>query len=231
MTVVSRALLATFFALALASVADARTYPWLGVRIRDLSEQEMEEIAARHGVREGFGVYIVDVIEGAPAQRAGLQRGDIVVAVNGRPIVETRLLQRLLASASLDRDVRLTILRTDGRRQLGVRLAVMPTAMAGERTAADFGFVLRDPDAPGPLPGRLLDATPPGVPAVVAVLKGSPAEHAGLSVGDVIVDVEGRAVATGDAAREVLASVEISRPLRLTVRRGTESRALTLAAP
>lgn len=231
MTSVRRAALALLFALLLAPVADARTYPWLGVRIRDLSEQEMEEISARHGIREGFGVYIVDVIEGAPAQRAGLQRGDIVVAVNDRPVVETRLLQRLVAAASLDKDVRLTILRPEGRRQLGVRLAVMPSAMAGERTAADFGFVLREPETAAQAVGRTLDPTPPGTPAVVAVLKGSPAERAGLSVGDVILDVEGRPVATGEAAREALAAVEVTRPLRITVRRGVEQRVVTLAAP
>jgi serine protease Do len=231
MTSLRRGALALLLALALAPAADARTYPWLGVRIRDLSEQEMEEIAARHGIREGFGVYIVDVIEGAPAQRAGLQRGDIVVAVNGRPVVETRLLQRLVASAGLDKDVRLTILRPDGRQQLGVRLAIMPSAMAGERTAADFGFVLRDPEAAGQPPARALDPLPPGAPAVVAVLKGSPAERAGLSIGDVIVEVEGRSVATGEAAREALAAAEVTRPLRLTVRRDGEPRSLTLAAP
>ena len=56
------------FAL-VASAADARPWSWLGVRIRDLSEQEMEEIATRHGIREGFGVVIVEVIADTPAAR------------------------------------------------------------------------------------------------------------------------------------------------------------------
>jgi serine protease Do len=224
-------LLGLVLAAATAPAVDARTYPWLGVRIRDLSEQEMEDISAKHGIREGFGVYIVDVIEGAPAQRAGLKRGDIVVAVNDRPIVETRLLQRLLASASLEKDVRLTILRPEGRRHLGVRLAMMPAPMAGERTAADFGFVLREPLASGQPGGRAMDPNPPGVAAIAAVLKGSPAERAGLTVGDVLVEVAGRAVDTGEAAREALAGVDVSGPLRLTIRRNGEQRGLTVAAP
>ena len=44
-------------------MVDARPYSWLGVRIRDLSESEMEDLARRHGIREGFGAYITDVIE------------------------------------------------------------------------------------------------------------------------------------------------------------------------
>src|SRR2546426_9761197 len=89
--------------VSVATAADVRQWSWLGVRIRDLSEQEMEEIAARHGIREGFGVVIVEVIEGAPAARAGLKNGDIVVAFGKRPVTETRLLQRLVAAGATAR--------------------------------------------------------------------------------------------------------------------------------
>ena len=55
----------------LAGEAGARPWAWLGVRIRDLSEQEMDEIAKRHGIREGFGVVIVEVMEETPAAAGG----------------------------------------------------------------------------------------------------------------------------------------------------------------
>ena len=228
MTPGRRALLAAVLLVASAGSVAARPYPWLGVRIRDLSEQEMEEIASKHGIREGFGVYLVDIVEGAPAQKAGLKRGDIVVAVNDRPIVETRLLQRLLSSQALDRDVKLTVLRTEGRRDVSVRLALMPPAMAGERAAAELGFVLREPESAVAPRGA---ASGDGAPAVVAVLKGSPAERAGMAVGDVILEVNGRGVLGGEAAREALADSEPAKPVRLTVRRGGEERTFTLVAP
>jgi hypothetical protein len=41
------------------ATVNAAQWAWLGVRIRDLSEQEMDEISSRHGMREGFGVFIV----------------------------------------------------------------------------------------------------------------------------------------------------------------------------
>ena len=62
--------------LTLATVVEARPWAWLGVRIRDMSEQEMEEISARHGIREGFGVVIVEVMEDTPAARSGLVRSE-----------------------------------------------------------------------------------------------------------------------------------------------------------
>ncbi len=217
-------------ALVIAStgMVEARAYPWLGVRIRDLSEQEMEDLASRHGVREGFGVYIVDVVQGAPAATAGLKQGDIVVAVDGRPIVETRLLQRVLGSAPVDNDVRLTVLRTEGRREIVVRLTLMPSQLAGERTAVDFGFVLRERETAAQAVGRTIDRTPSEIAAIVAVIPRSPAERAGLAVGDVVTAVNDQTVATADAAREVLAKVDPARPLRLTVRRGAGERSVTI---
>jgi serine protease Do len=77
----------------LAPAAEAATrWGWLGVRIRDLSEQEMEEISQRFGLREGFGAVIVEVINETPAAAAGLRTGDLVVAFSDRPVVDTRSL-------------------------------------------------------------------------------------------------------------------------------------------
>jgi serine protease Do len=208
-------------------VAEARPWSWLGVRIRDLSEQEMDELATKHGIREGFGVVIVDVMEGTPAARAGLKSGDIVVAFDDRPVTETRQLQRLIARGPVERDARLTVLRTEGRRALNVRLAQMPRTVAGERVAAEYGFILRDPDGPQPeLGGR----RPAGVGAAAAVVslvvKDSAAARAGLEVGDVILEVQETSVVTRDAAREALADLAPEQSLHLTVRR--EGRRLPL---
>src|SRR5947207_12510570 len=107
-TIVTAVLLTT----TVLDAAATRPWAWLGVRIRDLSEQEMDDLASRHGIREGFGVVIVEVMTDTPAAQAGVRAGDIVVALDGRPITDTRLLVRLIARAPLDRDVRLTVLRS-----------------------------------------------------------------------------------------------------------------------
>ena len=94
----------------LAPSADGATrWGWLGVRIRDLSEQEMEDISRRFGLREGFGAVIVEVIKETPAAAAGLRNGDLVVAFRDRPVVDTRSLQRAIGSTSVGETVRLTV--------------------------------------------------------------------------------------------------------------------------
>jgi serine protease Do len=214
--------------LVLTTVVEARPWAWLGVRIRDMSEQEMEEISARHGIREGFGVVIVEVMEDTPAARSGLRNGDIVVAVNGRPITETRLLQRLIGATAPEADTRLTVLRQDGRRQVGVRLAAMPREVVGERVAAEFGFSLREVGAQGEPAGARPAA---GAPTVAAVIRGGAAEKSGLQVNDVLLQVGDRAVLTREVAREALADSPLDQPLHLIVRRGEERITLSIKAP
>ncbi|HEY7520427.1 MAG TPA: PDZ domain-containing protein [Methylomirabilota bacterium] len=210
-----------------ASLAEARGWSWLGVRIRDLSEPEMDELAKRHGIREGYGVVIVEVMEGTPAQRAGMKNGDIVVAVDERPVTDTRVLQRLIAAGPVERDARLTVLRPEGRRPLGVRLVAMPRTIAGERVAAEFGFILRDPDPQPEIGGRRPGGT---APTVTLVIRGSAAERAGLQTGDVILQINDTAVVTRDAAREALADLATEQPFKLTVRRGQRHLALDVPA-
>lgn len=199
---------------------------WLGVRIRDLSEQEMEDISQKHGLREGFGVVIVEVMKETPAEASGLKTGDVVVAFRDRPVVDTRTLQRLVASTSAGDTLPLTVLRRDdGRHRVTVRVGVMPDTVAADRIAAEFGFLVRDPDAQGEATVARLTGGPPAVGAVVAR---SSAEAAGLQVGDVLVEVNGRHVLTLAAVREALLASSLDRPLPLVVLRDAERVQLVL---
>jgi serine protease Do len=215
--------------MAPADPAWAAPWGWLGVRIRDLSEQEIEEISQKYGLREGFGVVIVEVMKETPAEASGLKNGDLVVAFRDRPVVDTRTLQRLIASTSAGETVPLTVLRRDtGRRGVSVRVGVMPDTVAADRVALEFGFLVRDPDAQGEGAATRLSEGPP---AVGAVLARSSAEAAGLQVGDVLVEVNGRPVLSVAAAREALLASSLERPLPLVVRRDSERVPLLLKTP
>jgi len=202
---------------------------WLGVRIRDLSEQEIEEISKKFGLREGFGVVIVDVMKETPAEASGLKNGDLVVAFRDRPVVDTRTLQRLIASTSVGETVPLTVLRPEaGRRGVTVRVGRMPDTVAADRIAAEFGFLMRDPGAPGEGASARLSEGPPAVGTIVGR---SSAEAAGLQVGDVLLEVNGRPVLTLAAAREALLASSLEQPLALVVRRDSARVSLTLKMP
>jgi S1-C subfamily serine protease len=148
-----------------------------------------------------------------------------VVAIRERPVVDTRGLQRAVAAARVGDTVRLTVLRQEeGRRPMQVRIGQMPDTVAAERVAAEYGFLVRDPEGQPELGG----ARPPAVPSVAAVLPRSRAERAGLQVGDVLTEVNGRPVVTLDAVREALLAAGPEGPLPLIVRRDQERVAVTL---
>jgi serine protease Do len=211
-----------------AAAESSPRWGWLGVRIRDLSEQEMDEISMRHGIREGFGAVIVEVIPETPAAAAGLRSGDLLVAFRDRPVVDTRTLQRLVAAGQVGDNVTVTVLRRgEGRRRLALSLGPMPEPMAAERVAAEFGFRVRDPEPQPELGG----GRPSAGPAVAAVLRGSAAEAAGLKVGDVLLEINGRPVLTLEAARQALVAASLETPLPLTVVRGDDRVSMVLDRP
>jgi S1-C subfamily serine protease len=218
--VIARVIAAAAVIVALASTVEAAPWAWLGVRIRDLSEQEMNDVTARHGIREGFGVMIVEVLEDSPAAKSGLKNGDLVVAFDERPVTETRVLQRFIAAAGAGRETKLTVLRAAGRERVEVRLAAMPRAVVGERIAAEFGFIVREPEPAGP-----------AAPAISVIIRRSPAERAGLEAGDVILQINDQTVATREAVREALADASLEVPLRMTIGRGGARLSVVLNAP
>jgi serine protease Do len=208
--------------LALPTAQAAERYGWLGVRIRDLSESEAEELAVKLGVREGYGVMIAETLPDTPAQVAGLRAGDLIVAIEGRPVVETRALQRVVGATPAGRELAVVVLREGRRRELRVRVGEMPADAVADRVAAEFGFLVRDPAAEETAGGG------PRPVVVAAVLERSAAARGGLEVGDRILAINGTPAASVEAARRELQNAALRDPLRLRVERRGEPLNLVL---
>jgi serine protease Do len=185
------ALWACLWVLALPGQGDAARPPefgWLGVSIAEVGEDLADRLAATFGPAAGTGVQVREVLKGGPAERALLERGDVIVQVDAQPIWEVRQLQRLLRSQPVDRRLALTVLRGSSRLTVSVSVGAMPpparALLAGER----FGFLAREvTERDSPEPARL---------AVAFVEPDSPAARAGLRPLDLILRVGDQPIQT-----------------------------------
>ncbi len=139
------------------------------------------------------GALVAEVTADSPAAKAGMEPGDVIVAVDGQKIADGRALARVVADIAPGKETKITVRRDAAERELAVQVAAQPdadrtvTADAGEAHGRKLGVALAPitPQARRALGlGEELKGT-----VIAEVAEGSPAQDAGLRAGDVIVAV------------------------------------------
>jgi serine protease Do len=203
----------------------------LGVTIQPVNA----DIAKSLGLEKVAGAIVNSVSPDSPAERAGVERGDVIVALEGAPVADSNALRNQVARMQPGSTVRLTVLRDGRERQLTARLAEL-TASAGEGAeparegtpSGAFGLSVQ-PLTPE-LAERLgLSAGTRGV-AVTAVDPQGAAADAGIREGDVIEEVDRKPVRNAEELRAALRAAG-SRPALVLVNRRGDSLYLTVSAP
>ena len=154
-----------------------------------------------------------DVTANSPAQKSGIQKGDIILQVDGKPVADSNALRMAISMMQPDSNVNLRILRNGTQKDVAVQLAELPTDTAalkhdtnGEKSALG-GVSVQNLDAETAQDLKL-PSNSQGV-VVTNVSPSSEAADAGLRPGDVIQEVNHKAVKnTADFERAVGASKE-----------------------
>jgi len=156
----------------------------LGVYVQDLTP----ELAQAFGISTLRGAVIAQVIPGSAAETAGIREGDVVAAINGRPIKKASDLRNAVGLLRVGESLDLEVLRDGVTEFLRARISA-PTIIQNTGQAISprlDGALLRELDA---------DAERYGV-LVVEVENDSPAWRAGLRQSDLIVSVNRQPVRT-----------------------------------
>jgi serine protease Do len=200
---------------------------WLGVSIQPVGE----DMAKSLKLKEAKGAIVSDVTAGSPAEKSGVKPGDVVLAADDKPMADNGALSRYISGKAPGTSVRLTVFRDGAEKSISVVLGTFPD----EKQQADdvekegrpqLGMTLHDltPD----LAGRL--ELPRGTKGAVVmdVEAGEAAENAGLSQGDVIVEVNGVAIDGVDSFEAEIAKAKPAGLARLRVRSGNLHRFVVL---
>jgi serine protease Do len=158
------------------------TRGWLGVSIQDVTE----EIAKSLKLKDNAGVLIAEVLEGDPADKAGLKSGDIIIEVNGKKIKDSHQLLMIVAEFRVGDKVEIKALH-DGQEK------VFQVIIAERKEKADiiagsgyFGMTVQEIT---PEIAKHLGIVKKVGIIVVDVKEGSPADEAGIRPEDVILRV------------------------------------------
>lgn len=87
---------------------------WLGIALQDIPFEKRKAL----GLDVSRGAYVVDVVTGGPAFRAGIKAGDVIVTFDGKDVADTGELRNLVATTPIGKEVTLGIVR--GGRKLSI---------------------------------------------------------------------------------------------------------------
>jgi len=180
------------------------TRGWMGVRIRAVTA----DIADSLGMKKAEGAIVDEPQAGSPAAKAGIMAGDVITAVDGIEVKDSRALARKIGSMAPGTSVKLDVMHKGSERTVSLTLGQLPDERQAEAGSADRGM----PDGGTQHLGLTLapasetgDGNRGG--AITAVDPNGPAAEYGVKAGDVILDVAGAAVSTPADVRKELANL------------------------
>ena len=176
---------------------------WLGVMFRPLGPAELNRLKIDHGIQ------VVQVLEGQPAAKAGIEAEDVLLEIDGKKIADVDAFRAMVASKKPGTRVTLKLLRDGKEKTAEVTLGEQggeqeAQAMPGGGEKLALGLTLQ-PLTPG-LANQFGYAGAKGL-VVVAVEPGSPAANARpapIEQGDLIAEVAGKPVSTLADARKAI---------------------------
>ena len=159
---------------------------WLGVSVQPLTP----ELAKSFAVKGDKGVLIADVVQDSPANKAGLQPGDVILEFAGKKIEAPPDLQRSVGLLSPGKTAKARIWREKAERQVDITIGETPAERQPLRSATRSKTLLGLDVRPiTPELARQLGLRSADGVVVARVEDGSPAEEAGIQRGDVIREI------------------------------------------
>jgi serine protease Do len=179
------------------------TRGWLGVQTQPVTAG----IADSLGMKRAEGAMVDEPQAGSPGAKAGIEVGDVITAVNGKSIKDSRELARTIGAMAPDTSVKLDILRKGETKTVTATLGLVPNQ---QQAQAETGTPNDGPHL-GLMVEPANDVAGSGGKGVVvtAVNPDGPAAEKGITTGDIILDVGGNAVANATDVQKAMSTAKV----------------------
>jgi len=199
---------------------------WLGVTIQPVTP----ELAKQFNLKEEKGVLIGDVIEDSPAEKAGLQRGDVIVEYDGKEVDEPASLRNMVANTPPNKEVAIKILREGKPKTVKATIAELPAEM--QRLPGKFDNLLKGIHVQNLTPelkrGLGITKRITGV-IITDIDDGSPAEGV-LMQNDIIMEINRKRISNTKDYEAVASRIKPDRDILLLIFRDRSTLYITLSA-
>lgn len=194
---------------------------YLGVLIQDVDR----DLAESFGMAQPHGALVSRVMPDSPADAAGLEVGDVILAFNGHRLLNSSQLPPLVGTTRIDSDAELKVLRDGKEIVLPIRVgrlpdedevASMPDRPAEPDEIAQLGLSVIDIDAD--VRAELGIEGEGG--ALVSKVQSGPGQEAGIRRGDIVLMFDGVDVNGADHLRKLIEAASDKRSVAVLIRRG-----------
>lgn len=185
---------------------------WLGVTIQEVSVG----LAESFGLDKPMGALISQVVKDSPADKGGIQGGDIIIAIDGRSIDLSGELPHVVGRIKPDTRVAVDVIRDKKKVRLHVRLGKLPSRsdsaagssqLAGDLDASLEGLGMRVSEVPADARKRLQNrGFSSGV--LVTGIRDGPAGRAGILQDDFLVSIDNKAIESVAQFKDLVASLQ-----------------------
>jgi len=193
----------------------------IGVNVQDLTES----LAKSFGMKDTNGALVSQVVQGGPAEKAGVKPGDVILDVNGQPVGGAQALKNAVGQTKPGSTLKLTIFRD--KKTLSVDV------VAAERTAQAVAAAGKTSGASAEL-GITVEKVPPEVASKLHLKKdqglivkemnpNGQGAAMGLAPGDIILQVDGKAVSDVGTFNKEVEQAKKNGLIRFMIQRGTST--------
>jgi len=196
---------------------------WIGVSIQTVTP----EMAKSFGLNEPKGALVSDVVKGGPAETAGMKRGDIILSFDSRDVKRSSDLPMIVAETPVGKEVDVKAIRDGKEIHLKLKVAELTEQrMASQMPVPSLGMRVDDIRPQWQREFGLKDKS--GV-VVIDVTPDSPADDAGIEAGDVIKEVDRRAVRNLKEYHDIMSRIAKDKQVLFLIKRGSQTLYVSIA--